>query len=154
MSKCFFSFSVREFVVSVLFLKRRNAQQNLKWNSMPLNYCRCVCSTSVVLVGILNLIAKVYLRKHASPHIKRYVLILYSNQQSTFSRLVPGSLKNGRLAGFLQVVWLKKIFYDYLSQLTMHYPRYIWKKSNHPTCHPNLYHIPVCELYLLNFWSN
>ena len=63
----FFSFSVREFVVSVLFLKRRNAQQNLKWNSMPLNYCRCVCSTSVVLVGILNLIAKVYLRKHASP---------------------------------------------------------------------------------------
>ena len=77
---------------------------------MPLNYCRCVCSTSVVLVGILNLIAKVYLRKHASPHIKRYVLILYSNQQSTFSRLVPGSLKNGRLAGFLQVVWLKKSF--------------------------------------------
>ena len=51
----FFSFSVREFVVSVLFLKSRNAQQNLKWNSMPLNYCRCVCSTSVALVGILNL---------------------------------------------------------------------------------------------------
>ena len=78
---------------------------------MPLNYCRCVCSTSVVLVGILNLIAKVYLRKHASPHIKRYVLILYSNQQSTFSRLVPGSLKNGRLAGFLQVVWLKNLLW-------------------------------------------